>query len=582
MTYHEASSAICHRSPISGIDAWGTQYVATAGYDSQVVLWDARTKSALAFARHDHLVNQCRFSPDGRFLLTASSDYSARVWNVPSLSPVSVLRGHEDDVEMASWSPSGMHVATASRDYRIRIFRRDGTLERTIDGHEADVLSVEWLAEGRELVSSSDDGTVRRWNVATGKELEQYPLGGETDTVVVTASGTIFAGNDRGEILTLRHGKVVALPCHRAGIKRLVLHEETGRLMSASYDRTVKVWAVGDDGGLSLMAETDVPSIVWLRAASFLGADSIGFGSFGSTYAAFCLPQNSWDVSGINDTPGINACGVSDGDVYSVGDAGVVHRNGKAIARLGSLCNFITAWGRRLVTGGQLGVLFDAVTGEVLYQHHSPLNCGVAWETDDRIILVVGAYTGEGLVFEQNDAGEARLARTVPLHDNAIKGLACNGRHLFSVCATSAAAFHDAKTFEPASSIPGAHDKIANGAACLADGRFVSISRDRKLRLWSPGSCQVIASPHDHSIKCVAVLTAARCIATGSYDGKVAIYDYDGGEWTMVEQISRFGISSLVADELNGTFLAASYDGHLYSLTARAAVEFGRGSGRRV
>ena len=77
---------------------------------------------------------------------------------MPLLTPVSVLQGHEDDVEMASWSSAGSRIATASRDYRIRIFGPDGTHQRTIAGHDADVLSVEWLGEGRELVSSSDDG----------------------------------------------------------------------------------------------------------------------------------------------------------------------------------------------------------------------------------------------------------------------------------------------------------------------------------------------------------------------------------------------------------------------------------------
>ena len=378
MTDAELSSVpipnLHHRSPISGIDAFSVNYIATAGYDSQVILWDARSGRALARARHDHLVNQCRFSPDGRFLLTASSDYSARVWSMPLLTPVSVLQGHEDDVEMASWSSAGSRIATASRDYRIRIFGPDGTHQRTIAGHDADVLSVEWLGEGRELVSSSEDGTVRRWDVATGEELERYPLGGETDTVVVTSSGTIFAGNDRGEILTLRDENVSALPCHDAGIKRLALQEQSRRLMSASYDRTVKVWSIGVDDGLSLVQKTEVPPVVWLRSASFVGADSIVFGTFGSTYAEYSLPNRAWNVARIRDTPGVNAGCVRDGATYSVGDAGIVRRDGAIVMRLGTLCNFMMPWGRRLVTGGQLGVLFDALTGEVLYQHRSPLN----------------------------------------------------------------------------------------------------------------------------------------------------------------------------------------------------------------
>jgi WD40 repeat protein len=290
------------------------------------------------------------------------------------------------------------------------------------------------------------------------------------------------------------------------------------------------------------------------------------FGTFGSSYAKYSLPNRTWNVARIDDTPGINAGCVCMGAIYSVGDAGIVCRDGRVVARLGSLCNFIMPWGRRLVTGGQLGVLFDALTGEVLYRHRSPLNCGASWAAKERQVLVVGSYTGEGLVFDQTESGEVRFLRMVALHDNALKGLACNGTQLFSVCATTAAAFHDAETFEPVKVIPHAHDKIANGAACLPDGRFVSVSRDRKLRFLTPTSCRAVSTPHDHSIKCVAVLGPAHWIATGSYDGKVAIYDWVRDEWPVVQQVSRFGISSLAADEAAGKFLATSYDGNLYRL----------------
>ena len=64
----------------------------------------------------------------------------------------------------------------------------------------------------------------------------------------------------------------------------------------------------------------------------------------------------------------------------------------------------------------------------------------------------------------------------------------------------------------------------------------------------------------------MAVLGQAHCVASGSYDGKVAIYDWNRDEWPAVHKVSRFGISSLAADEVAGEFLATSYDGHVYRL----------------
>jgi WD40 repeat protein len=92
-----------HWGPIAGIAASGA-YVATAGYDNQLILWNAASKRALARSLHDHLINHCAFNDDGTLIATASSDHSARIWDVPSLRLRAALIGHEDDVDMAVFS----------------------------------------------------------------------------------------------------------------------------------------------------------------------------------------------------------------------------------------------------------------------------------------------------------------------------------------------------------------------------------------------------------------------------------------------------------------------------------------------
>ena len=100
-----------HQGPIAGIAAHG-DLIATAGYDNKIILWNARLREALSRASHDHLVNHCSFSSDGRWLVSASSDYSARVWAIPSLRLHAVLPGHGDDVDMAVFSPDDRRIAT--------------------------------------------------------------------------------------------------------------------------------------------------------------------------------------------------------------------------------------------------------------------------------------------------------------------------------------------------------------------------------------------------------------------------------------------------------------------------------------
>jgi WD40 repeat protein len=556
---------IKHRSPISGIDAMGDSYVATAGYDSQLILWNNITKHALTRVHHDHLVNHCRFSSCGKFLVSASSDYTARIWSVPTLQLIAIMPQHDDDVEMAVFNPSSTRVATASRDHCIRIFDLSGYMEHKLVGHTADVISVEWIRGGKELVSSSDDGTVRIWSSDTGKLLETIDLEGiETDTIVSDEVGTLYIGNDEGDIIIIRHEGKQKVHAHSSGIKRLVFEPRRRMILSASYDRTVKIWNLSFDNNLKLLYTINVPDIVWLRSAAFAGVTKLVFGTFGSCYASYDLEKMAWDLENVENTPGLNSVNVGNGDIYTIGDAGVAFRNKHPITRLGSLCNFLGVFRGHVVTGGQTGTLFNVFDGSVIYQHKSPLNCSTTFFRGGEEHLIVGTYTGEGLIFREGSIGNLEHVATLKLHDNAIKGLASNKEHIFSVCADCSAAFYSIDNLKCVRHISDAHKKIANGAACLPDNRFVSISRDRNLRLWTIDSCQVIPTPHDHSVKCVAVSNESNLIATGAYDGKIAIYDLNSNTWVKTERPTAFGISSIVFSDAAGEFLASSYDGQVY------------------
>ncbi|MFG3224045.1 WD40 repeat domain-containing protein [Kitasatospora sp. NPDC048194] len=561
---------IKHTSPISGIDAHG-DLVVTAGYDNRVILWDAATRTAIAEARHDHLANQCRFSASGRIVVTSSSDYSARLWSVPDLRLITVLTDHKDDVEMTVVSPDETRVATASRDHIARVYDLDGRLLHRLEGHEADVLSVEWVRGGAELVTTSDDGTVRRWNPDTGALLSTIDLGDiETDTVAVLGPDSFALGNDEGELILIDPRGTRRHHVHDAGIKRLAYDADHHVLLSSSYDRTVRLWQLAPGADPAHLLTSQVPADVWLRSCAKLDDTRWVFGTFGSGYAVFDRKDGSWDLTGVEPTPGLNAVTRTAAGRYTVGDSGTVRRDGRITAELGSCCNFVTPIGATVVSGGQLGTVFDATTGAALHQHRSPLNCAAVHHGPDGDTLIIGTYTGEVLLLRDDTGTGLAPTGTHRIHDNAIKGIAVHGDVLFSVCATGAAAWHTLPSLEPIAADEQAHARIANGAAALPDGRFASVGRDLTLRIWSAAGEQqaAVPTPHRNSIKCVAVDPLTGTIATGGYHGRVAVYDPDTATWLTDQRPTVAGISSLAPAGAPGRFLASSYDGRVYEIDA--------------
>ena len=555
-----------HRGPIAGIAVHGN-YVATAGYCNQVILWNAQRHEALARASHDHLVNQCAFNSTGTLLVSASSDCSARVWQVPSMRLLAVLADHDDDVDMAVFSPDDTLIATCALDRCVRLFDTDGHCLHVMRGHTGNVLSLAWSADGHRVVSSSVDGTLREWDAYTGKPIRVTDLSVRTDSVVMDNRGWIWAGDDGGRIALVVNGKISYTAAHHAGIKKIVLDTARGVLVSLSYDRSAAIWRIGDDGSLTEMSRSLCPAVIWARAAAVLDDGRVAVGTFGNTYAVFDWRTGEWDLSGVGAGPAINAVLVLTNGVYTVGDAGIVQINGRACAEMGSLCNFLVAAGGRVLTGGQLGQLYDAHNGKVLYEHHSPLNCGTSFTRRGQPHVAIGTYTGEILVFAIAASGALTRVASLPVYKNAVKGLVADDNTLFSVCASTEIAWHNIEDFSLIKNRTRAHERITNGCCAIGDHTYASIGRDRMLRLWGDHDEAFYPTPHPNSVKCIAVNSDHSVLMTGSYGGTVAAFDVRARRWYPMHRPTASGISSVTWDAQSSCFLAAAYDGHVYPVT---------------
>jgi len=112
-------------------------------------------------AAHDDRVVAVAFSPDGRYLATASADTTARVWDLratdPSASPI-VLRGHDDAVKGVAFSPDGRYLATGSDDMTARVWDLQATdpsaSPRILRGHNDAVSAVAFSPDGYSLATA--------------------------------------------------------------------------------------------------------------------------------------------------------------------------------------------------------------------------------------------------------------------------------------------------------------------------------------------------------------------------------------------------------------------------------------------
>jgi len=99
------------------------RWLVTASDDKTARLWDLTAtdpaKTARVLSGHERAVRALAISPDGRWLVTGSDDKTARLWDLKADDPAKtagVLLGHEGAVNALAISPNGRWLVTGGRD----------------------------------------------------------------------------------------------------------------------------------------------------------------------------------------------------------------------------------------------------------------------------------------------------------------------------------------------------------------------------------------------------------------------------------------------------------------------------------
>lgn len=201
---------------------------------------------------HNALIGDIVFTPDGRYLVSASDDKLIRVWDLETGKTVRTLRGqigagYEGMIYAMALSPDGRWLATggviASTDKEtdkekatIRLYDfTSGKLVALLNGHTGTIISLAFSPDNRYLVSGSGDKTAIIWNL----ESKASALGGS-----------------KSKILDPK------LLGHTDGIQAVAFTPDSQRVVTTgSYDYSLHLWRVWDGKLISISrSKTFIPN----------------------------------------------------------------------------------------------------------------------------------------------------------------------------------------------------------------------------------------------------------------------------------------------------------------------------------
>ncbi len=156
------------------------------------------------------------FSPDSKYLLSASEDSTASVWDVQTGKRLSTFTEHHKVINAAAFSPDGEQVATGGQDNIIRLWEtKTGKEIRTFKGHTSYIIQVAFADKGDRIISGSTDKTIRIWDKIVGKEIKNYKIDRKVSwhSVAFRPDGkfAILSDENRMRLMSLETGEKIRM-----------------------------------------------------------------------------------------------------------------------------------------------------------------------------------------------------------------------------------------------------------------------------------------------------------------------------------------------------------------------------------
>ena len=551
--------------------AAGDSLLAPAVPDAQLQLARvADLSSELARITHDARVQSAAFSPDGRRIVTASIDKTARV--VDARTAAEVLRiAHDDAVAGARFSPDGRSVVTIAEN-KVRLV--DVETGRTIAAmaHGGRLSDAVFSPDGRRLLTSSWDFTAKLIDAQNGAELSTLRGDGSVSFAIFNPGGDrIIVGSGPGTVQVFdAESRKELTRFSQDTANRAVAFSRDGERLAVGNGESAQVFDAG----------------TWKEVWRFASSDRVSVLAFspdsrrlviGSGRTVFVLePPNDKVISSLEHDSAVTSAAFSpDGrKIVSTSMDGTARisdaRDGREILRVIHQGPVYTGAfdpdGQRIATASedQTARVSDIRGHELARLDHQDLVQMVAFSPDARHIITASSDRTAVVADAQTGAALARF-----VHDGNVLHVALSpdGRLAATASADGTARVFDLATKAEVARIT--HELPVVQVEFSPDSRYiVTASKDKTTRILDARTGQErVRLTHRDAVRMAAFSPDGRRILSASDDQSCVEADAQSGKEIVRLTGSFYGaafspdgtrIATIGGDKLSRVFDAAS------------------------
>ncbi|RUT06005.1 hypothetical protein DSM106972_032110 [Dulcicalothrix desertica PCC 7102] len=247
------------------------KHIITTSFDDRIVrIWN-RAGKQLAVLKPQGSIIGADFSPNGKLIITKDeqsvrktlpdsrnyidSNISVRLWNLSG--NVLLQLKHPGRVNSASFSPDSKYILTASDDNVARVWDTSGNLLRTITGHKTGLRSARWSPNGKYILTISDNAYL--WDIS-GKLYRQFQLNKEWgigDAGFSPDNKHIFVSTLKKTLVWNLSGRLVREIENQKQLNSHVEFSPDGKRIFTT-DETIKVWDIRDEASKAWDSSSDL------------------------------------------------------------------------------------------------------------------------------------------------------------------------------------------------------------------------------------------------------------------------------------------------------------------------------------
>lgn len=270
-------------------------------------------------------IRSVAFTPDGKFLLTAAEDHTAKMWDLLGHEIRSFI-GHSGALSSVAVSKDGSQILTGSLDKTAILWSIGGDSLQTFNGHTDRITDVAFHPDSNYVLTGSWDRRAILWNADGNRKVTYYDPARSRHRFGITSVGfspdgtKVYTGSfdDLVIVWDLSGRKIGEFRGHTLDVLSLDISNDGTKLITGGLDQTIRLWdATSPESASQIFSSTSRGDSYGIPKVVFTADNSFAFsGSWDSRIRYWAIEDLTLKQTLLGHTAGVVTLDVSPDQTY--------------------------------------------------------------------------------------------------------------------------------------------------------------------------------------------------------------------------------------------------------------------------